>query len=282
MIAELTPILDADMAGVEDFLRDNLNDQIPWASSYGPVPWKFEAPNHGFMLRDGQRVVGTVLALYSERLVAGKLERFCNMGAWCVLPGYRSQAISLVKALLAQEGYNCTVLTPDIGPQEILAWLGFRYLDTSAALIPNLPWPTVPRRTRISADPKVIEKTLGGTALQVYRDHAQALGAHHLVLLRGNSSCHVMYREFRYKGVPLFAIILHVSNPHLFHRSLVPLTRYLLIRRRLVATLAELRIIEHKPRLSFELDSWPKMYRSTTLEPTQIDDLYSELMCVPL
>jgi hypothetical protein len=25
----------------------------------------------------------------------------------------------------------------------------------------------------------------------------------------------------------------------------------------------------------------PKMYRSATLEPSQIDDLYSELECVP-
>jgi len=27
--------------------------------------------------------------------------------------------------------------------------------------------------------------------------------------------------------------------------------------------------------------SWPKMYRSASLEPDQIDDLYSELVCVP-
>ena len=60
-----------------------------------------------------------------------------------------------------------------------------------------------------------------------------------------------------------------------------PLTRYLLIRRRLLATLAELRIIEHRPPLSFKLNSWPKMYRSASLEPGQIDDLYSELVCVP-
>ncbi len=61
----------------------------------------------------------------------------------------------------------------------------------------------------------------------------------------------------------------------------MPLTRHLLVRHRLVATLAELRLIERRPRMSFELDSWPKMYRSADLEPAQIDDLYSELVCVP-
>jgi len=281
MNVELTPITDADMAAVEDFLHANLNDRVPWASSYGAVPWKVKAPNHGFMLRDGQRVVGTLLALYSDRLVAGRLERFCNLGAWCVLPRYRSRSISLLTAMLAQEGYHFTVLSPSEGPQAILAMHRFRSLDRSAAFIPNLPWPTLPGRTRISADPDVIERTLTGTELELYHDHAHALAAHHLVLIRGHDSCYVMYREFRYKGVPLFAIVLHVSNPELFHRALFSLTRHLLVRHGLVATLAELRIINHPPRLSFCLNYWPKMYRSASVEPEQVDNLYSELVSVP-
>jgi hypothetical protein len=101
-----------------------------------------------------------------------------------------------------------------------------------------------------------------------------------LVLIRGQDSCYVIYREFRYKDVPLFAVVLHVSNPDLFHRAVIPLTRHLLVRHRLVATLAELRIIGHQPRLSFKLNAWPKMYGSASLEPGQIDNLYSELVCV--
>lgn len=281
MTVELAPITDTDVAAVADFLHANHNDRVPWALSCSAAPWKVEAPNHGFMIRDGQRVVGTLLALYSERLVEGRVERFCNMGSWCVLPDYRSRSILLLESLLAQDGYHFTVLSPDVGPQEILAWHRFRFLDTSAALIPNLPWPGLPGRTRISADPDVIEATIVGTELELYHDHAQALAAHHLVLIRGQDSCYVMYREFRYKGVPVFAIVLHVSNPDLFHRASRPLTRHLLIRHGLVATLAELRIIEHKPPLSFRLNNWPKMYRSASLEPGQIDDLYSELVCVP-
>jgi hypothetical protein len=281
MTVELAPITEADVAAAADFLHANHNDRVPWALLCSTVPWKVEAPNHGFMLRDGQRVVGTLLALYSDRLVAGRVERFCNMGSWCVLPGYRSRSLSLLNALLAQEGYHFTVLSPDEGPREILAWLKFRSLDTSGALVPNLPWPTLPGRTRISADPDVIERTLAGTELELYRDHAQALAAHHLVLVRGQDSCYVMYRVSRYKGAPVLAIILHVSNPDLFHRASIPLTRHLLVRHGLLATLAELRIIEHKPHLSFKVNRRPKMYRSASLEPGHIDYLYSELVCVP-
>lgn len=278
---ELCPITDADVAAVADFLHANHNDRVPWDRACAVVPWQVQAPNHGFMLRDGRRVVGTLLALYSDRLVAGRVERFCNMGSWCVLPAYRSRSILLLRAMLSQDGYHFTVLSPDDGPQEILAWHKFRFLDTSAAFIPNLPWPTLPGRVTISADPEVIGKTLAGRELALYRDHARALAAHHVVLIRGRDSCYVMYREFRYKRVPVFATVVHVSNPRLFHQALIPLTRHLLVRHGLVATLAELRVIGRRPRLSFALQNWPKMYRSTCLEPEQVDDLYSELVCVP-
>jgi hypothetical protein len=280
MTVELSPITDANLAEVAEFLRVNYKDRIPWARSLMAGLWKVDAPNRGFMLRDGQRIVGAHTAFYSERLVAGRVERFCDLGTWYVLPEFRSRSIQLIKALLAQDGYHFTALTPSPKVVPIHTRLGFHPLDTSAALIPDLPWPTPPGRTTISADPAVIENTLAGTELELYRDHAQALAARHLVLLRGADSCYVMYRETRIKAVPV-AVILHVSNLRLFHQAILRLTRYLLVRQGLLATLAELRIIGHRPRLSFKVTPWLKMYRSASLAPDQIDDLYSELVCVP-
>ncbi len=277
---ELTPITDENVTAVADFLHANLNDRVPWALACSRVPWKVEAPNHGFMLCDGQRVVGVLLALYSERLVAGRVERFCNMGSWCVLPAYRSWSLPLLKALLAQEDYHFTVLTADVGPQEILGFFGFRHLDTSAVLIPNLPWPTWAGRTRVSADPEVIERTLTGAVLEFYHDHERALAAHHLVVIRGTESCYVVYRESEYRGKPS-ALILYVSNADLFGRALFPVTRHLLLRQGLMVTTAELHVIGHRPGLAVGLKSSPRMYRSATLAPEQIDYLYSELTCVP-
>lgn len=277
---DMSPITAVDLPAVAEFLRVNLNELVPWGEACASVPWNVVAPNHGFMLRDGHRVVGALLALYSERLVAGRRERFCNLGSWCVLPDYRSRSISLLKAVLGQEQYTFTVLTPDSGSQEILAWLGFRVIDTEAAVIPNLPWPTLPGQTRVSSDPAVIGRTLTGTQLALYRDHERALAARHLVLIRGQDTCYVIWREARYGKKPV-AQLLHVSNPDLFHRSVLPLARHLLVRHRLVATLAELRLVNCEPYLSVKYDGWPKMYRSTSLAPEQIDYLYSELVCVP-
>ncbi|MCV7418959.1 hypothetical protein H7K45_00220 [Mycobacterium yunnanensis] len=281
MTVDVVPITEADVDAVSDFLSANHDGRVSWSRSLAAVPWEVTAPNRGFMLRDGGRIVGTLLAVYSDRLLGGRVERLCNMGSWCVLPRYRSRSILLLKALLAQDGYSVTVLSPDDGPREILEFFKFRPLDTSASLVPNLPWPRAFGRTRVSADPNVIERTLVGSELVLYRDHAQALAARHLLVQRGIESCYVMYREYRFKGVPLFAMILHVGDQGLFRRSLLPITRHLLLRHGLVATLAERRVIGCAPALSFKLASWPKMYRSATLEPAQIDDLYSELVCVP-
>jgi hypothetical protein len=279
---ELIPIVDAaDVVAVADFLHANLNDRIPWALSCSTDLGPVKPPNRGFMLRDGQRVVGTLLAMYSERLIAGEVERFCNMGSWCVLPEYRSRSMSLLNAVLAQEGYHFTSLSPDTGPQEIMAWLGFQFLDTTAALIPNLPWPSRPRKTKVSSDADVIETTLTGRDLAVYHDHAPAIAARHVVLIHGGEHCYVMYREFRYADIPVFAMILHVSNTPLFRRALVPFTRHLLLRHRLVGTLAEVRTVGYQPRLSLTLNNWPKVYRSPDLHAEDIDYLYSELACLP-
>lgn len=278
--AEASPITDDDVAEVAEFLRTNLNDRVPWTLACTTVPWKIDAPNHGFMLRDGNRVVGVLLALYSERLVAGRRERFCNMGSWCVGPDHRSGSLLLLRALLAQQDYHFTVLTADVGPQEILAWSGFRPLDTSAVLIPNLPWPTWPGRTRVSADPELIERTLTGAVLELYHDHERALAANHLVLIRDSESCYVVYRKSEYRNKPI-ALILYVSNPDVFHAALSPLTRHLLVRRRLLATMAELHVVGRAARLGVNVNSSPRMYRSAVLGPEHFDYLYSELTCVP-
>src|SRR5262245_16676781 len=99
MTAELTPIMHKDITAVADFLHTNLNARLTasgWADAM-LVPWKVEAPNHGFMLRDKDRVVGAYLAFYSQRTIEGREERFCNLGAWCVLPEYRFHSIRLLK-----------------------------------------------------------------------------------------------------------------------------------------------------------------------------------------
>jgi hypothetical protein len=279
----VAPITDGDVHSAAEFLHAHLNPSISaehWADAVA-VPWEVERPNAGFMLLDRDEVVGVQLAFYSERLIDGRRERFCNLGAWCVAPAHRLHGLRLLKSALDQEGYHFTDLSPSDNVVGVNERLRFRFLDTTTALVPNLPWPSWPGRDLISSDPELIERTVTGRDLDLYRDHVATQAARHLVLIRGREWCYVVFRMDRRKRLPLFASVLYVSNPALFREMARPLGRHLLIHHRALATLAEERIVGYRPLPSFRLRSpRRKMFRSSSLTPAQIDYLYSELVCV--
>ncbi|MFV2100549.1 hypothetical protein [Micromonospora sp. LOL_024] len=284
MGVRVEPITEARVRAAGEFLHAHHNGRVAvqaWVRA-AEVPWQVDAPNHGMLLRadDGQ-VVGALLAFYSERMVAGRTERLCNLGAWCVLPEFRFHSLKLLRALLAQPGYHFTDLSPSGNVVPINERHGFRFLDTTTTLTPNLPWPSLPGRRRVSADPEVIRRTLTGPELARYLDHARAPAARHIVLVDGDEWCYVVFRRDRRKRLPLFASILHVSNRALFRRMHRMLLRHLLVRHGALATLAELRLVGDRPPLSVRLpDTRRKMFRSDSLDPDDVDYLYSELVCL--
>lgn len=284
MAVRVAPITATDIPAVARFLHENLNARVSaeaWEQAL-LVPWKVAAPNHGYLLRDDDgEVAGAYLAFYSERTIDGRPRRFCNLGAWCVLPEHRFHSLKLLKALLAQEGYGFTDLSPSGNVVPMNTRLGFSFLDTATAVAPNLPWPALPGGGRVSADPAVIENTLTGADAQIYRDHAGTAAARHVVLIAGDRYCYVIFRTDRRKGLPVFASVLHVSDPELFRTMRRRFQSHLLVRHGVLALLAELRVVGHRPRLSRMLASpRRKMFRGADLGERDIDYLYSELTCL--
>jgi hypothetical protein len=279
---ELTPITAADVPRVAAFLHEHLNSDVPaedWARGM-QIPWPVAEEHVGFMLLDESAVVGAQLTYYSVRSINGSRERFCNLAAWCVLPAYRAYSLRLLRTILRQEGYHFTTLTPIPDVATINLKFGFHFLDTATALVPGIPWPSWPGRYEITEDPALIERALSGPNLRIYRDHVGAPAAHHLLLRRGNDRCYVMFRWLPGRRLR-FAAILHVSDARLFCAMTRPLARYMLFHHGAVGTLAEGRIAPGRLRASIPLRKRPrKMFRSKTLSSDQIDDLYSELVCL--
>ncbi|MGE3619858.1 MAG: hypothetical protein AB7L84_05275 [Acidimicrobiia bacterium] len=280
----IRPVTDDDLPAVAAFLSANLNQRVSpeaWIRAVR-VPWAVDAPNHGFLLEADGEVVGAYLAYYSERSVEGRTVRFCNLGAWCVLEAHRFRGLALLKALLAQDGYTFTDLSPSGSVIPLNRRLGVEELDTTTSLVPNLPWLPLPNPGRVSADPAELAATLKGRELEIYRDHADAAAARHLVLTHGDRWCYVIFRRDRRKGLPGFASVLHVSDPDLFGRMAHRVSRHMLLRHGVLVALVERRIggVPRWPR--FRLRSpRTKMFKSADLSPDKIDDLYSELVCLP-
>jgi hypothetical protein len=275
MVVTVRPITEVDLRPVGEYLAAAWPRQRTtegWMRQVSP-PWDAAAPNHGFMLVDGDQIVGAYLAVYADRLVDGRCERFCNLATWYVEPDHRLHSLRLLKALLDQDGYHFTDLTAGPEVKRINERFGFVPLDTTCAVIPNLPYPTRPGRHLVSSSPAVIEEWLTGDDLAVYRHHAASTAAEHVVLVSDGQPCHVMVRK-----LGRHAYVLYVSDRTMFQEMVRPLARHLLLHGGYIATLAELRVVGGQPPLSRikPLKGHRRMYRSSTLRPDQIDYLYSE------
>jgi len=276
----LAPITGADVPEVAAYLHRALNDRLSadeWARSMVPS-WPCDAPNHGFHLREEGRVVGVALAFYADRSVAGRTERVCNLGAWCVDDAYHSQGLRLLRALLGQRGHHFTDLSPSGNVVTLNERLKFRHLDTATTLVPNLPLPSF--GVRATTDPDRIAERLTGRERRIFDDHRGAAAARHVVLDVAGHPLYIVHRKDRRKGLPIFASLLYVSDPELLPRAWRRLSSHLL-GQGAVATLVEERVAGWTPPGARALSRpRPKMFRSDDLAAEDVDYLYSELTCV--
>ena len=275
----LSAIGNRQVEQVAEFLHRELNPKVAvkvWAKGIR-AQWMADAPNHGFMLIEEGEVVGANLAFYSEREVNGRQERFCNLGALCVVESRRAHAVRLVRAVLRQPGYHFTDLSPSGNVIELNRRLGFKCLDTATAL--QINWPVPPTSSlRIITDHAKIEATLSGRDLRFFRDHRDSPAARHLLVTSGQDLCYVIGRRDRRKRLPLFVSILYVSNANLFRRSARHIACHFLINAGALATLLETRVTGQAPAGSISLrHPRLKMFKSSQLGPSDIDYLYSEL-----
>ena len=284
MGARLSPTTSADVPDVARFLATHLNQRVPadqWSRALS-VPWDVAQPNHGFHLREQDgTVVGAYLAYYSEQRVGDRLERFCNLGAWCVLEGHRAQGTRLLTRLLAQDGLHFTDFSPSGNVVALNRRLKFVDLDTTTDLLANVPIPPRPGAARVSEAPEALADALSADELALYRDHRGAPAAGHLLVSTPREHCYVVFRRDTRKHVRAFGSILHASNPELFRAEAGRVGSHLLARHGIAATLVERRVVGGPVRRATTLRrARPKMFRSTSLAPEQVGYLYSELTCL--
>lgn len=280
----LAPITPDDLSRVGEFLSAHLDGSLTaerWARSLRPT-WTTSHPDHGFLLESDGRVVGVYAGFYSEAGGPDRQRAVCNLAAWCVLDEFRQHSLRLVRAMLAQRDRELTDLSPSGTVVPLNERLGFRHLDTSGALVANLPLP-VPSGVRLVSGRAGIEAVLTGGDLAAYRDHADSAAARHVVVVAGGRPCWVVFRRVRRKQVGLFASVLHVSDRAVFRAAAPAVYRHILLAHRLPFTLVQTRVCGRRPWHSVPLSAQrPAMYLSRTGEPPEsVTYLYGELTQVP-
>ncbi|MDD2659551.1 MAG: hypothetical protein PHY54_07710 [Methylococcales bacterium] len=280
----LEPIRDSDLPAFCQFLNEHLSSARSagqWAEAF-LQNWGIDKPNNGFLIRDQERVVGGIGAIYAERMIRGRPERFCNITSWCVLEEYRAQSMRLAMAVVSQPGFHFTDLTPTEVVSKTLQFLKFKPMNERQAVWPNFPWPFSPfRGVRVITGHDAIEAVLAAEDAKVFRDHRRLPWLRHAAVGRPGAYCHVVWKPDRLKGVP-GAMVLAFSDAELFlgYRNA---TGAHLLMQACFYTRVESRLLPRLPVLSLELAGFRnKVFHSDTLAEADISNLYSEIVGLDL
>lgn len=277
----IEPVTEQNLPEFAEFLYANLSKErspAAWQQALR-VNWAPERPNFGFIMRDEGRIVGGIGAIYAQRRIRGRDERFCNITSWCVLDAYRKQSMRLAMAIVEQPGYHFTDFSPTEVVGGVLRFLKFKPIDERQTVILNLPRPFA--GGRVVTEPARIEAVLQGDALQAYRDNAGFPWLEHLAVGSGTSWCHVVYKRGSFKGLPA-ARLWHVGAPEVFSRHIGRLTSHLLFKG-IVSTHVDSRhlhcsVAPSRIRSGFNA----KLFLSPSLQEPDIDYLYSETVAMDL
>lgn len=283
MTVGIEPIEEGDLARVARFLEREARPRRPfefWAA-LASAPWPSPESDRGLMLVDGRKIRGVYLAYYSRREVGGKLEKFCNLGTWCVAPRHRNESLRLLLGLLAKRDYHFVDLSPNADVVKINKRLGFKSLrGTNGVLAAALPNGRFLRDPAVVSSPDEIEGILDGEQARIYADHRNAAGVQHLVLRDDAGECYVMLRCNRYRRVPL-GVLLYAGDRHVLRRRWRNLTNYMALRRRVAAIRVAERVADRIPGPKRGYEGEHHLFRSPTLDDRAFDYIYSELTCAP-
>ncbi|MBF0108208.1 MAG: hypothetical protein HQL76_03425 [Magnetococcales bacterium] len=276
---ELYPIEDQHLDDACRFLHANLNGKVSpdeWKVVYRR-PWDPEKPNNGFMLRHQDRIVGVFMAIYSRRMIRGRVERFCNPNSWVVEKDFRTQSMLLQRALLAQKERHFFITTPNPVVAKIFRRSRFQYMPDQITVIPCFPWIPLGRDfAEIIDSGEDLENLLDASCRQIFADHRDIPWLHHVAAGVPGRYVYVIFKKKRLKKMNSVRI-LYMSNPDRFPGCRHLLSNYFL-RRHFAVTMQ----IDHRflgMTLPFSLhrqETQPRMFLSDSLGASDFGYIYSE------
>lgn len=248
-----------------------------WRQMLFATAWS-DNPQRGYALYTEGKAVGFIATIFSQRNIAGRMERICGLSSWIMLPEYRSEVLKLLMPILKLKDHTILNPTPSPAAYGIFAQLGFVPLENERLIVPPLPGAAAfgGASTTSEAD---LGRELTGEDAALHRDHAACLAARHVLLRRGDRRCYLVASPIHKKGLP-FAEIQYASDWTLFW-ELRWLAQTALFRTAgALALFVDRRFAPaRKPLLSVPWKC-PRLYRPAHkgVEPRMIDGLYSEMM----
>ena len=248
--------------------------------------WDREDNPMGFVMVADGTIIGFLATIFSQRLIEGRVETFCNLSSWIVrkeaIAKTPSSGIHLVLQVVQRRELHLTSLTPVPASLAMGKAVGWKQLEEHVHFIPDAS--TFPdredNRFTITAKQEEIEPVLGPIDRRIFRDHV-GYDCHHVLLHGDDRYCYVVFTRSGRLGVNH---VHYVSDPTLFVEHAASMVRH-------IAKLNDVDVVAIASRLLDDLalpfgsmrpvEGKGPMYRSD-LSRHHIDNLYSELILLGL
>jgi hypothetical protein len=240
--------------------------------------WSDKKTDYGMALVRPEGIVGVLIAVYSEQMVNGNAEKFCNLAHWCVRPEYRSESLRLFRAFTARKDLTITGFSQIRKVVKIASALGFHTLDDYVFVIPNLGTPYRTKDARAISSYEEIFGIVDERHKKILADHGRTSPGRYILITDGVDWClSVNKRQMRRRIC--FSVPIYVSDRFLFRRWLA---KFLVAYRSLDGcwlTLCQPRFLPEPPAIAIKIrEPRPHMFKSKTLTQADITCLYSELL----
>jgi len=247
--------------------------------------WPCEEKMRGFLLKDRNKVVGFFGTILYERMIEGRTEKFANLTSWVTLPEYRNHSLRLFEAVMGIEDrtLTCHTAIPTIDP--LYRRFGFEDMETKWVVLLPVPvlWkPAGWLRGHITMNPEVIATELRGLQREFFV-HLRSADCRQMLITYRGAKCHVVFTHTKGRRAH-FSRIHHVSNREVFRACLDHVRWRMALKNRTALLAIDGRLFEGPlPPFSRETHlAQVALYRSRTLRPEQIDNLYSEVTLLGL
>ena len=245
-----------------------------WRNLFSPAWGETPDAKVGYVLMEDSQYVGFLGLIVAERNIGGSIERFANVTSWIAKSGAGRGAL-LVFPLRDLKTHTVTNLTSTPAAYSVFRRIGFDVLETHYRIIPTMQPRSGPRWS-VTEDDDEIAGLLSNADLGIYRDHAPYV--RQIVASQESRYCHMVFSPVQRRGVRVVKVH-HFGGPAAPSAAIPDIGRYL-IRHGILAFDCDDRLID---RLG---NGWsvkrklvvPRLYRSESLEPDQISELYSELV----
>ena len=274
------PANASDIPAAVELLHTRMNARIAserWRRILD-YPWRPQEAERGWLVEDRGFIVGFMGAIYSDRVVAGQVHRFCDLSSWYLMRDYRGDGTgdALLRAGMAKPDVTYQTMTARRATGRKIRALGFEVLDDTRHVF--RPLGTAAKKQfglTVSNDPATIRAHLDPDQRRAHDLHAGfGLGEAYIPDL---GLWLVWQRKLKGEGLA-YHEVLHASQPARLSANAQAIcdavvsgdTGVLAIDSRWMRPDDEAGTIETIPL--------PRWFRSPDLPGAAVDHLYSEVI----